>query len=1214
MLLIQKSNGFCADQEKKFRRTLLEIFKEDPLILYVIVRFGTWKPRKNRNGSRQELFDPRGLIKNYEEMCLKLAKFSNLVNFLIRTDRAHHMHDNPANAIKLTREGRWFFNILKDKERQYIKESKEKCREDFDYVRDHYGEKEFVINFLKDFKIIFCYYDFIYLEFSELFGKIPRKFINASINGHDIDISYRVEWENFTKYNNSYVMIELKCHKTGKNHLFSWSKAEIKGKISNKGDYNLDCTDCGQRIKVQHNFREVTTRGISKFTVEGDFDCIKSPLINSDDSDNREIIKSHNSLEEFEYDGSVGFQDVEKAASIIEKQFEKLEYDAIKEAKNHAREKKQSCVNSYIITNFLMKQYKLFFKKNYRNQIDRQIFESELKEFLRQKSPYVVDKANLSLKDDLQKEKELKARLEKELEAEKLKTKKELDEIGRIIRANFYEFSQVARDYVFNQLSKTPPRGLDEKIIKDLVKKQFEDNYNDKILGFNENLFYEKLSHYTKSKILDIIQSFKEKDKEKKKAKLRKLFIKKFIGFISGNPEVEKYNLLDFFKLNFSAEIENINQPTLQPESFKKELEILLQQEKDQVKKRIDSKISEEKELKRVESLNIEKTEIISNSVKEFKALLNEEFLDQLEEKEILKATTDRFESEVQNFRNFSLRYLNLRLQRKFDEEIKKIKDIIKQEDHMRKFNKYISANSIKFLHWGGQEAITEALDSGYKDITEDLLKQKILEQYQQHVKDKFKYTLIKKENFETVFLNSLNDKLKSFIIMVRNKFREYRENQAKLNERKKTEIKERTNRIVEKLRDKFNNFEYWGRYRAISDCIKLKKENLDPKILKQKISDEFYNFLKHKIKGKVKKAPILIEYGKILKENLEDYVIRAKIEFQKFLKGDNNVQSANLESKNREVHKDEEYIENILKDIRKRFPGFARWGKSEAEWDAIKHEKRRIDRKVLSVSIENEFKQYYRDYLSNKIKKSVATREFEKELKQNLDYYHAQSDLDLKRDAPYLKFERLKYKGVELSKPNFLLLIKRTTIRNYDSETFFKKLNSFKEFKKRKIKLTNGVNLGLYFKLVKLGRRFLKYFRYCRLICIFSSWSEKFTQEFRKNLTSMFINMILGKGAGEDFPITSGAQLSKKIDTWNSQSKYGPLYIEEGVLIEDIINKSSDRLLHRKLSEKKFIKISKIVMDYASIPKIGNSHVERIVGKISKTYQLYNKKSEIRA
>ena len=56
--------------------------------------------------------------------------------------------------------------------------------------------------------------------------------------------------------------------------------------------------------------------------------------------------------------------------------------DAIKEAKNHARKKMQSRVNSYIITNFLMKQYELFFEKNYRNQIDWQIFETELKEDL----------------------------------------------------------------------------------------------------------------------------------------------------------------------------------------------------------------------------------------------------------------------------------------------------------------------------------------------------------------------------------------------------------------------------------------------------------------------------------------------------------------------------------------------------------------------------------------------------------------------------------------------------------------------------------------------------------------------------------------------------------------------------------------------------------------------------------------------------------------
>ncbi len=85
--------------------------------------------------------------------------------------------------------------------------------------------------------------------------------------------------------------------------------------------------------------------------------------------------------------------------------------DAIKEAKNHARKKMQSRVNSYIITNFLMKQYELFFEKNYRNQIDRQIFETELKEFIRQRTSYVEDKANLSLKDDLRKEKELKALL-----------------------------------------------------------------------------------------------------------------------------------------------------------------------------------------------------------------------------------------------------------------------------------------------------------------------------------------------------------------------------------------------------------------------------------------------------------------------------------------------------------------------------------------------------------------------------------------------------------------------------------------------------------------------------------------------------------------------------------------------------------------------------------------------------------------------------------
>ena len=608
--------------------------------------------------------------------------------------------------------------------------------------------------------------------------------------------------------------------------------------------------------------------------------------------------------------------------------------------------------------------------------------------------------------------------------------------------------------------------------------------------------------------------------------------------------------------------------------------------------------------------------EIINNSVKKFKALLNKEFLDLLEEKEILKDTTARFEAEVQNinFKYFSLRHLNLVLQRKFDDEVGKIKDTIKREEEIRDFIKDISTNSIKFLHWGRQEAIAEALNSGYDDITEILLKQKILEQYRQRIKDKIKVTLIRKENFEELFLSSLNVDFKSFIRLVRDEFKEYKENQDKLNERKKTEIKERTDRVVEKLRDKFNSFEYWGRYGAISECLKLKNQTLDSKILRQKISHEFYNFLKYKIKGEVNKAAIVSEYLKVLKENIENYVSEAENEFQKILKENNNIQSANLESRKREVLKEEEDIKNILRDIRKKFPEFARGGKLKAELDAIKHEKRRIDRKVLSISIENEFKQYYRDYLSSKIKKSIAVKEFEKELKKNLDYYHAQSDLDLKRIAPYLKFERLKYKGVELSKPNFLLLIKRTTIRNYDSETFFKKLNSFIEFKKRKIEHTNGVNLGLYFKLVKLGRRFLKYFRYCRLICIFSSWSDKFTQEFRKNLTSMFINMILGKDAGEDFPITSGAQLSKKIDTWNSQSKYGPLYIKEGVLIEDIINKSSDRLLQRKLSEKKFIKISKIVMDYARIPKIGNSHVERIAGKINETYQLCNKNSEIRA
>ncbi len=46
MLLIEESNGFCLEQDKKFRRTLLEIFKEDPIILYVLVRFGAWKPIK----------------------------------------------------------------------------------------------------------------------------------------------------------------------------------------------------------------------------------------------------------------------------------------------------------------------------------------------------------------------------------------------------------------------------------------------------------------------------------------------------------------------------------------------------------------------------------------------------------------------------------------------------------------------------------------------------------------------------------------------------------------------------------------------------------------------------------------------------------------------------------------------------------------------------------------------------------------------------------------------------------------------------------------------------------------------------------------------------------------------------------------------------------------------------------------------------------------
>jgi len=118
-----------------------------------------------------------------------------------------------------------------------------------------------------------------------------------------------------------------------------------------------------------------------------------------------------------------------------------------------------------------------------------------------------------------------------------------------------------------------------------------------------------------------------------------------------------------------------------------------------------------------------------------------------------------------------------------------------------------------------------------------------------------------------------------------------------------------------------------------------------------------------------------------------------------------------------------------------------------------------------------------------------------------------------------------------------------------------------FISFLDKDISYMNNSNFLFY--ITTVARYNLDFINYCKLIGIFSAANPGYKKSYQS--TRMFKNMILGKRAGENFPIKIPEELEAKLDIFNTFSNLPIL------TLLDILDISSLDLRNKKITPRQF-------------------------------------------
>lgn len=105
--------------------------------------------------------------------------------------------------------------------------------------------------------------------------------------------------------------------------------------------------------------------------------------------------------------------------------------------------------------------------------------------------------------------------------------------------------------------------------------------------------------------------------------------------------------------------------------------------------------------------------------------------------------------------------------------------------------------------------------------------------------------------------------------------------------------------------------------------------------------------------------------------------------------------------------------------------------------------------------------------------------------------------------------------------------------------------------------------NSNFLFHITTVARYNLDFINYCKLIGIFSAANPSYKRSYQS--ARMFKNMVLGKGAGENFPIKIPEDLEAKLNIFN---KFSNLSI---LTLLDILDISSQDLQNKKMTPRQF-------------------------------------------